>query len=82
MLYAVRCVLADMPTTPQVAGVVNKRLIAPASATVLTDRSFADPPAFQPPVSQGQVPGIRHINAAWDDSACPTMIISDAARSH
>ena len=81
MLYAVRCVLADMRTTPQVAGVVNKRLIAPL-LPVLTDRSFADPPAFQPPVSQDQVPGIRHINAAWDDSACPTMIISDAARSH
>jgi hypothetical protein len=27
------------------------------------------------------VPGILHINAACEDSACPTMIISDAARS-
>jgi len=43
MLYAVRLVLADNPTTAQVAGVVNNRLINSGSRHVLTAQILADP---------------------------------------
>jgi hypothetical protein len=42
MLYAVRVSLADKPTTAQVAGVVNKRLITSGSRHVLTTQILAD----------------------------------------
>jgi hypothetical protein len=42
MLYAVRVSLADKPTTAQVAGAVNKRLITSGSRHVLTTQILAD----------------------------------------
>jgi hypothetical protein len=43
MPYAVRSVLADKPTTAQVAGVVNSRLITAESSHVVTAQILVDP---------------------------------------
>jgi hypothetical protein len=43
MLYAVRLVLADKPTTAQVAGVVNRRLITVGSRHVVIAQILPDP---------------------------------------
>jgi hypothetical protein len=77
MLYAVRLVLADKPTTAQVAGVVSNRLITSGSRHVLTAQILADTVGGQP---RGPSPGpesvasdvlksVPHHEASWDFQA-------------
>jgi hypothetical protein len=60
MLYAMRSVLADKPTTAQVAGLVNNRLITSGSHHVPTAQILADPVGVQPPGHKARVRDPSH----------------------
>jgi GNAT superfamily N-acetyltransferase len=56
MPYAVRSVLVDRPTTAQVAGVVNSRLITPGSRHVVTAQILLDPANVRQPGASSVAP--------------------------